>query len=130
MPVNTRFAALVTGLILACGLAQGACADCDVEAGKRVFNKCGACHSLDEGAQMMGPSLHGLMGRTAGKVEGFAYSVAMEEADFTWNAETLSAFLEQPMQYLPGTSMPFAGLKRAEQRQAIVCLFENNSSNP
>jgi len=102
----------------------GAQADCDIEAGKKVFNKCAACHSLEPGQHMMGPSLSGLMGRQVGTAEGFLYSPAMEDADFTWNDETLSAFLESPMQYLPGTTMPFGGLKKAEQREALNCYLK------
>jgi cytochrome c len=102
----------------------GAQADCDIEAGKKVFNKCAACHSLEPGQHMMGPSLHGLMDRQVGTAEGFLYSPAMEEADFSWNEETLSAFLESPMQYLPGTTMPFGGLKKPEQREALYCYLK------
>lgn len=130
MTLNIQLMSFATALLLSCLTAPIARAECDVEAGKKVFNKCAACHSMEQGVQMMGPSLHGLMGRKVGGVDGFAYSIAMEEADFIWTAETLSAFLEQPMQYLPGTTMPFAGLRKAEQRQALVCLFENNSGNP
>jgi cytochrome c len=52
------------------------------------------------------------------------YSPAMEGADFTWSDETLSAFLENPMQYLPGTTMPFGGIKKPEQRQALNCYLK------
>ena len=109
-----------TTLILA---STGVLADCDIEAGKKAFNKCVACHSMEPGQHMMGPSLHGLMGREVGTAEGFVYSPAMEEADFTWTEETLSAFLESPMQYVPGTTMPFGGIKKPEQRQALNCYL-------
>ena len=119
----------IPGLILGATLliiSLGAQADCDADAGKKVFNKCMACHSLEPGQHMMGPSLHGLMGRQVGTGEGFMYSPAMEEADFTWSEETLSAFLESPMQYLPGTTMPFGGLKKPEQREALNCYLKTS----
>jgi cytochrome c len=50
----------------------------------------------------------------------------MEEADFIWSEETLSAFLESPMQYLPGTTMPFAGLKKEDQRKALICYLKTS----
>ena len=114
---------LIIGVTIAI-VSAGAQSECDVEAGKKAYNKCVACHSLEPGQHMMGPSLHGFMGREAGTAEGFIYSPAMEEADFTWNEETLSAFLESPMQYLPGTTMPFGGLKKPEQRGALICYLK------
>ncbi len=72
--------ALLIGVTIAIASA-GANAECDVDTGKKVFNKCVACHSMEPGQHMMGPSLHGLMGREVGTVEGFMYSAAMEEAD-------------------------------------------------
>ena len=98
-------------------------AECDVGAGKKQFNKCIACHSVEPDVQLMGPSLHGLMGRKVGSVEGFPFSEAMANADFIWTEETLDAFLESPMQYLPGTVMPFGGIRKAEQRQALNCYI-------
>ena len=80
---------------------------------------------MEPDKHMMGPSLHGLMGRKVGTAEGFLYSPAMEEAEFTWDEETLSAFLESPMQYLPGTTMPFAGLRKQEQRAALNCYIKS-----
>ena len=117
------------GLIMGATLliaSLGAQADCDIEARKNVFNKCAACHSLEPGQHMMGPSRHGLMDRQVGTAEGFLYSPAMEEADFSWSEETLSAFLESPMQYLPGTTMPFGGLKKPEQRDALNCYLKTD----
>ena len=99
-------------------------AECDIEAGKKQFNKCAACHSVEPGVQLMGPSLHGLMGREVGSVEGFPFSEAMETANFTWTEDTLDAFIESPMQYLPGTVMPFGGIRKVEQRQALNCYIK------
>ena len=116
---------LIIGVVIA-NASVGAQAECDVEAGKKVFNKCVACHSLEPGQHMMGPSLHGLFGRQVGTAEGFLYSQALEDADFVWNEETLSAFLENPMQYLPGTTMPFGGLKKTGQREALNCYLKTS----
>lgn len=106
--------------------STGVQAECDIDAGKKVFNKCMACHSLEPGQHLMGPSLYGLMGRPVGSAEGYLYSKAMEDADFTWNEDTVSAFLENPALNMPGTVMPFAGLKKPEQRLAINCLLNNS----
>lgn len=97
-----------------------------VEAGRKQFSKCAACHSLEQGVQMMGPSLAGLSGRKAGSVEGFAYSLALEESEVIWSQETLSAFLENPIQYIPGNLMPFGGLRKQEQREALIEYLLDN----
>ncbi len=75
---------------------------------------------------MMGPSLAGLSGRKAGSVEGFAYSPALEESEVVWSQETLSAFLENPIQYIPGNLMPFGGLRKQEQREALIEYLLDN----
>ena len=38
----------------------------DEAKGKRVFNKCRACHSVAVGVSKIGPSLNSIIGRTAG----------------------------------------------------------------
>ena len=114
---------IILALTTACLAAPRTLANCDVEAGRKQFNKCAACHSAEPGVQLMGPSLHGLMGREVGSLEEFPYSEAMATADFTWTEETLSAFIESPMQYMPGTVMPFGGIKKADQREALNCYI-------
>jgi cytochrome c len=101
--------------------------DCDVEAGNRAYDKCNACHPIEPGVHDMGPSLYGVFGRKAGSAEGFTYSVAMEDADFVWDSETMSAFLENPREYIPGTTKPFRSIKKAEQREALECYMRSLS---
>jgi cytochrome c len=111
-------------LLSLCLSSMHSLAECDVEAGKKQFNKCAACHSVEPGVQLMGPSLHGLMGREVGSLDDFPFSEAMVTADFIWTEETLDAFIENPMQYLPGTVMPFGGIRKANQRDALVCYIK------
>ena len=124
MSIAMRVTLALASLAMTCG-AQAAC---DVVLGETTFNKCAACHSLDNNEHLSGPSLKGLKGRTAGSVAGFVFSPAFEDADFAWDAQALSAFLESPMEFLPGNAMPFGGLKNPEQRAALVCYLLGNAS--
>ncbi|MBR9864460.1 MAG: cytochrome c family protein [Rhodobacteraceae bacterium] len=86
--------------------------DGDAKKGKRVFNKCKACHKLEAGKNGVGPSLAGLFGRPAAEVEGFRYSDAMINSGIVWTPETLTQYLHKPKDFVPGTKMTFAGLKK------------------
>jgi cytochrome c len=83
----------------------------DVQRGAQVFAQCKICHSLEAGKNVVGPSLHGLIGRKAGSVPGYAYSPAMKNANVTWNDDTLSKYLVDPKAFIPGDKMVFAGIK-------------------
>ncbi len=114
---------LLSGLTLFSTASMAAQATCDADAGRKAFNKCAACHSLDKGTHQMGPSLSGIVDRKAGSAEGFLYSVAMEQASFNWTPDQLDAFLKNPMASLPGTAMPFGGLRKDEERANLVCFL-------
>ena len=83
----------------------------DAQRGAQVFNQCKICHSLEAGKNMLGPSLHGLIGRKSGSVPGFAYSSAMKNSNVTWNDDTLSKYLSDPKAFSPGDKMAFPGVK-------------------
>lgn len=58
----------------------------DIAAGERAWNKCRACHQVGETAKnAVGPQLNGLLGRVAGRVEGYSYSAANKSAGITWD---------------------------------------------
>ncbi len=92
--------------------------DGDVEAGKKVFKKCIACHTIDGSTKKKsGPSLDGLYGRVAGTLEGFKFSKAMIAAGaegWVWTPETFEAYLTNPRKAIPKNKMAFAGLKKEE----------------
>lgn len=89
--------ALAVAVIAAPALAQ------DVEKGKSQFGQCRACHSLDAGKNGVGPSLHGLFGRTAGTVEKYTYSSDMKAAGakgLKWDEAMLMDYLADPGAFL------------------------------
>lgn len=108
-------AALASGSALAAGNAKK---------GKKVFNKCKACHSLKEGKNKIGPSLYGIIGSKAATVEGYKYSKAMKASGLTWDEKTLSEFLTKPKKYVKGTKMPFSGLKKEKQRNDLIAYLK------
>ena len=83
----------------------------DAAAGRQVFKKCQACHSIEPGKNMLGPSLAGIIGRKAGTEPGYTYSPAMKQANIVWDAKSLDAYLTDPQKVVPGNKMPFPGLK-------------------
>lgn len=101
-----------------------ACA-ADKERGERVFKRCAACHTLEAGGdQEKGPSLHGIFGRKAGTVEGYAhYSEAMKSSDVVWTEETLDAFLKKPKSFIVGNEMSFSGLRKGKDRVNLIAYL-------
>jgi len=90
-------------------------AGADAEAGRRVFNQCRACHSIEAGGRNgVGPNLHGVLDRKAGSVEGFRYSAALRrkaEEGLVWTEDQLRAYLADPKGTVPGGSMTYVGLR-------------------
>lgn len=72
---------------------------------KRFKAVCGACHTVDPTKKTIGPHLKGVIGRKAGTVAGFNYSVGMKNSGITWNATNMDPYLARPSAVVPGTKM-------------------------
>src|SRR5499427_8814983 len=103
-------------------LATASITDGDAAAGRVVFRKCQACHSLEPGKHLLGPSLAGIIGRKAGSEAGYNYSSAMTQSGIVWDAKTLDAYLADP-KTIPGNKMPFPGLKTDHDRKDVVAFL-------
>jgi nitrite reductase (NO-forming) len=114
---------LLFGVALTCFAAPPP-APTDVAAGREEFRICQACHSLDPGRNLIGPSLAGLIGRKAGTAPGFDYSQALKQANITWDAKSLDAYLADPQKVVPGNRMPFGGLKSDLDRHELIAFLE------
>lgn len=120
-------AALALGLTVALG-AGVALAEGDAAKGKKVFNKCKACHSLKVGKNKIGPSLAGVFGRAAGTAEGFKkYSKAMKESGITWDEESLKTFITKPKKMVPGTKMTFGGVRKEGDRDNLIAYLKQEA---
>ncbi|HEY7843900.1 MAG TPA: copper-containing nitrite reductase [Bradyrhizobium sp.] len=95
----------------------------DASSGRLVFRKCQACHSIEPGKNMLGPSLAGVIGRKAGTEAGYNYSPAMKSADIVWNPQTLDQYLSDPAKVVPGNKMPFPGLKTDHDRADVIAYL-------
>ena len=100
----------------------------DVAAGKLVFRKCQACHSLAVGKNGLGPSLAGIVGKKSGSAPSFNYSPAMKGSNLTWDAATLDTYLSDPQKLVPGNKMPFPGLKTENERNAVIAYLAAGAS--
>lgn len=110
-------------VVAAAGSVQAA----DLKKGKKVFNRCKACHSLEAGKKKVGPSLHGVFGRTSGTVEGYKYSKAMMEAGIVWNENTIAEYLKAPKTYIKGNKMAFAGIKKDADMENLMAYLKENT---
>ena len=120
---SVRAAAALAAVLLA-PMPVGAGPE-DVAAGERLFrSQCSGCHSVEQGDIRAGPTLHGVIGRPAGTLQGFDYSAAMAAADLQWTPEALDTFLTDPAGTVPGTYMVFWGLEAPQRRQVIAYLLE------
>jgi cytochrome c len=119
---SNLIAALAAGVLTFA--SQQALAEADLANGEKMFKKCKACHSLEEGKKKVGPDLAGLFGRDAGSVEGYKYSKAMKESGIVWDEETLDAYLTKPKDLVPKTKMAFPGLKKEQDRIDIIAYLK------
>jgi cytochrome c len=103
-------------------------ASADASAGEGLFRACSACHALEDGANGVGPHLYGVVDREVSAVAGFNYSGALEEAADAWTPENISAFIEDPRTYAPGTSMGYNGMRDVQDRADLIAYLETIGS--
>ena len=118
------FAAAAIAAAMPVGAADGG----DPGRGAKLFGACAACHSLEKGKHMTGPSLAKIWGRKAGTMEGFPrYSEALKRSGVVWNEKTLDTWLQNPAAFVPGNWMPFQGIPDAQARKDVIAFLKSVS---
>ena len=103
----------------------------NIDHGKKVFRQCAACHSISKGGgNKIGPALFGVIGRKAGSIADYRYSKGMIELGKTWDLVSMNAFLIKPKDYVKGTKMAYAGLKKEKDRASIILYLNEQSDTP
>jgi cytochrome c len=100
--------------------------DCDGARGRAVFAKCAICHTNDAGGRhSVGPNLYRVVGRRIAAADGFAYSDELKRYGEEWSPELLDRFIADPLGQVPGTTMAFGGLSRAQDRLELLCYLKS-----
>jgi cytochrome c len=97
----------------------------DPARGQKRFEECAACHSLEAGKTLVGPTLKGVFERAAGQLGDFQYSPAMRRSKIKWTPGTLDEFIADPQKMVPANRMPYAGMPDAAQRADLLAYLLN-----
>ncbi|HEV8033642.1 c-type cytochrome [Yoonia sp.] len=98
-------------------------ASASAEDGEALWRGCRSCHALEAGQHGTGPALYGVVNRPVHFYDDFNYSGALIEATDVWTPEELSAFLENPRGYAPGTVMSYNGMRNVEDRANLIAYL-------
>lgn len=106
-------------------------ASADVAKGEKVFKKCTACHTPNEGgSHKTGPNLWDIVDRDKAAPADFKFSATLNDMEGVWDYEALNAFLYKPKAYVKGTKMGFAGLKKPADRANVIMYLRSLSATP
>jgi cytochrome c len=112
--------------VLALTLPVAPASAASAAAGQAVFNRCKICHTVEPGGRnIVGPNLHGIFGRKAGSLPNFAYSPAMKESGVVWDDDTLTKYLRDPKEFIPGDRMAFPGIKDEGQLTDLIAYLHD-----
>jgi len=126
MAFNVNVSALLGMLAcIALPAAVLACTPGDPVRGAKIYERCFACHAIER--DRTGPRHAGLIGRVAGSIPNFPYSAVMKKAGaagLVWSDDSLDKFLENPVKFLPGTRMGYAGIKDRQERADLIAYLK------
>ena len=103
----------------------------DLAHGEKVFKKCSACHSIKSGGgNKIGAALYNVVGRKVGVLDDYKYSKALAEYEKNWSFEELNGFLLKPKDWIKGTKMAYAGLRKEKDRASVILYLNKYSDSP
>jgi len=118
---------LIIGFSVFFGLAHAKVAG-DAEQGQ-IFRQCAACHALEPGQHLTGPSLARIWKRKAGTTEGFPrYSEALKKSGIVWDEKTLDRWLKESQAMVPGNTMTFPDIPEGRVRADLIAYLKEASS--
>ncbi len=103
---------LLGSSFLAAPLAAESFEEIKLQAGEALFEaECRRCHAVGATDPSYGPPLENIVGRAAGSVPDYDYSIALEASGIVWTEAALRAWLEDNAGFMPGTKMRHVGIK-------------------
>ena len=125
--IKVKFLAFSLATVMALA-SSAAFADGDAKKGEKVFKKCAACHSLEAGKHKIGPSLAGVVGRKAGSSDFTKYK-ALKGADFSWDEDTISAWITNQKDFLKSKGLPTKtamriAIKKEDDREDVIAYLK------
>lgn len=86
-----------------------------------VIHSCQECHSFAEASSnLSAPSLWNVYGRAIASTEYENYSVALKSIGGVWGERSLKAYIANPQQFAPGTTMPNPNIDEESTLDALV----------
>lgn len=105
-------------------------AEADPARGEKLSRACAACHSFEKGGPVKtGPPLWDVVGGPRA-AKDFAYSEGMEEMGGRWSYTDLNKFLWKPKKFIEDTKMNYIGLKKPEDRAAMIAWLRTLDGSP
>ena len=105
-------------------------AEANIEKGKKITKACAACHSFEKGGPTkQGPNLYNIVMADKASNAGFDYSESLKAIGDKWDYASLNEFLWKPKKYAKGTKMNFIGLKKPEDRAAIIAWLRQQADS-
>lgn len=99
-----------------------------VAAGEILFtDKCRICHSNDPETPSYGPTLKNVIGRAAGSLPDYDYSVALMASGIVWTPEAVRAWMANNDGFMPGTKMRHVGVTDAAEQDFILAYLQSIS---